>query len=80
MDGRLFTTPDRIIEAAALFASEGFERSFEEVLGDPVPAFRGTERPMREVRPACRAESSIPTGHAHPAREVPYLRGSPIHT
>lgn len=55
MNGRLFTTPDRIIEAAAVFASEGFERSFEEVLREPVPAIRGAERPMRAVRSACRS-------------------------
>lgn len=59
MDGRLFTTPDRIIEAAAVFAGEGYERSFEEVPREPVPAFRGAERPMRAVRAACRAPTDI---------------------
>ena len=63
MDGRLFTTPDRIIEAAAaVFASEGFERSFEEVLREPAPAFPGAERPMRAVRPACRPDDIYRAG------------------
>lgn len=66
MDARLFTTPDRIIEASAVFSREGFERSFEEVLRDavdsqrePVSAFRGRERPMRAMRAACRAADAV---------------------
>ena len=58
MDGRLFTTPDRIIEAARAFSAEGFERSFEEVLREPAPAFRGSERPMRPMRAACRQQET----------------------
>ena len=55
MDGRLFTTPDRIIEAAGVFAAEGYERSFEEILQRaPAPALSGNERPMRPMRAACR--------------------------
>jgi len=55
MDGRLFTTPDRIIEAAAAFAAEGYERSFTDVLqSDPVPWPTRGERPMRPMRAAVR--------------------------
>lgn len=54
MEARLFTTPDRIIAAAATFTSENYERSFEAVLADPVPWPTPTERPMRPMRAACR--------------------------
>lgn len=55
MDGRLFTTPDRIIEAARMFSAEGFERSFEEIVRETEPWPTPTERPMRPMRAACRA-------------------------
>lgn len=58
MDPRLFTTPDRIIEAAAAFSAGSFERPFDEVLSDPVPTLMParwtTERPVRAMRSACR--------------------------
>lgn len=55
-DSRLFTTPDRIIAAAATFTDEGFERSFEEILATPLPAPwpERRERPVRAMRSACR--------------------------
>ena len=64
MDGRLFTTPDRIIEAARMFAAEGYERSFEELLREPEPAPWATrgERPLRPMRAACR--EAFPEGPA----------------
>ena len=63
MDGHLFTTPDRLIEAARIFSSEGYERSFEELLvAEPVPWPTRSERPLRTMRPACRPlEGSRPS-------------------
>ena len=55
MDAHLFTTPDRIIEAARVFTAGGYEGSFEELIA-PQPApwpIRG-ERPMRAMRPVFR--------------------------
>lgn len=59
--------PDGITEAAAPFASEGYELTFEEVLREPLLSFRGAERrdnsvegPMRSMKPPCRAMAAIP--------------------
>ncbi|MBN9238676.1 MAG: hypothetical protein BGO97_03245 [Micrococcales bacterium 70-64] len=54
MDGRLFTTPDRILAAAASFTAEGYEQTFEALLPDPVPWPTRGERPLRPMRSACR--------------------------
>ena len=55
MTERLFTTPDRIIEAAALFTAGDFEQSFGDLL-DSQPTLwpAHVERPMRKMRAACR--------------------------
>jgi len=61
MAERLFTTPDRIIEAAAAFTAGGFEQSFGDLL-EMQPSLwpARAERPMRKMRAACRPIEAQP--------------------